>query len=56
MEERHNLAFTPKCMIRGMNNKRWIDWKKEQTTKVADIYKDKEAFLYSNLKTKASHL
>ena len=47
------LAFTPKYMMRGMNN--MINWKKEQTAKVADIYKDKEAFLDSNLKPKASY-
>ena len=40
--------------MRGVNNMKWIDWKKEQTAKVADIYKDEEAFLNSTLKPKAS--
>ena len=49
------LAFTPKYMMRGLNNMKWIDWKKEQTAKVANIYKDEEAFLNSNPKPKASY-
>ena len=48
------FVFTPKYMMRGMNNMEWIDWKKEQTDKVADIYKDEEKFLNSNPKPKAS--
>ena len=49
------LAFTPKYMMRGLNNMQWIDWKKEQTEKVANIYKDEEAFLNSNPKPKAAY-
>ena len=49
------LTFTPKYMMRGLNNMEWIDWKKEQTDKVADIYKDEEAFLNSNPKPKAAY-
>ena len=49
------FVFTPKYMMRGMNNMEWIDWKKEQTDKVADIYKDEEIFLNSNPKPKASY-
>ena len=30
------FVFTPKYMMRGMNNMEWIDWKKVQTDKVAD--------------------
>ena len=33
----------------------WIDYKKQQTAKVADIYKDDEAFLNSQPHPKASY-
>ena len=46
------LAFTPKYMPGG-NRVKWIDWKKKETARVADIYKKEEAFL-SN-KPKASY-
>ena len=49
------LAFTPKYMMLGLNNMRWINWNKQQIAKVADIYKDETAFLNSNLKPKASY-
>ena len=42
-------------MMRGVNNMQWIDWKKEQTERVANIYKDEEAFLNSNPKPKAAY-
>ena len=35
-------------IMRGINNMRWIDWKIEQTTEVADIYKAEEALLLTN--------
>ena len=41
--------------MRGTNNMKCINWKKEQTAKVADIYKDEEAFLNSNPKPKVSY-
>ena len=50
-----NSVFTPKYMMRGLNNMEWIDYKKEQTAKVADIYKDEEAFLNSQPRPKASY-
>ena len=49
------LAFTPKYMMRGLNNLQWIDYKKQQTAKVTDIYKDEEAFLNSQPCPKASY-
>ena len=40
-------GFTPEYVMRGLSNMEWIDCKEEQTAKVADIYKDEEAFLNS---------
>ena len=48
------LAFTPKYMMSGANRLKWIDWKKKETARVTDIYKDEEAFL--STKPKASYL
>ena len=39
------LDFTPKYMISGGNRLEWIDWKQKETDRVADLYKDEEAFL-----------
>ena len=36
------LAVTPKNIMRGLNNLQYIDWKKQQIAKVADIYDDEE--------------
>ena len=44
------LAFTPKYMMSGGNRLEWIDWKKQETDRVAYLYKDEEAFFSSNPK------
>jgi len=47
------LAFTPKFMMSGGNRLQWIDWKKKETERVADLYKGEEAYL--STKPKASY-
>ena len=47
------LAFTPKYIMSGGNRLGQIDWKKKETARVANIYKDEEAFL--STKPKASY-
>ena len=41
--------------MKGLNNLEWIDYKKQQTAKVAQIYKDEEAYLNSQPRPKASY-
>ena len=45
------LAFTPKYMMSGGNRLEWMDWKKKETDRVADIYKKEEVFLCTKPKT-----
>ena len=49
------LAFTPKYMMRGLNSIQWMHYKKQQIAEMADINKDKEAFLNSQPHPKVSY-